>query len=159
MRIVLIAAIGENYELGKDNHLIWSLPGDLRFFKEKTWDQVIVMGKNTFLSLPRLLPHRKHVVLTSSDLDLGSGAEVYHSVSEFLKAYQSYEKIFVIGGASVYQSFIGLANEMYLTHIHDSYCEADVYFPRFNVTDWDTALLGSYCDQGIHYDHVYYKRR
>lgn len=159
MKIVLIAAIGENFELGKKQNLIWHLPQDLQFFKEKTWDQVIVMGRNTFHSLPRLLPHRKHVVLTSSYIDFGSEVDVCHSVQEVIERYQSYDQIFIIGGGQVYQAFIDFADEMYLTHIHESDEDADIYFPSFKKEEWDTCLIASRSDNGVCYDHIYYRKR
>ena len=67
--ITIIAAIGKNNELGYKNDLIWHLPNDLKFFKEKTTGKTIVMGYNTFLSLPRLLPNRKHIVLSEKKID------------------------------------------------------------------------------------------
>lgn len=63
-KIIIIAAIGKNGELGKNNNLIWHLKEDLKFFKEVTTNHIIVMGYNTFKSLPCLLPNRTHIVLT-----------------------------------------------------------------------------------------------
>ena len=80
MNITLIAAIGLNYELGKDNDLIWSIPEDLKFFRENTMDKTIVMGMNTLKSLPKLLPNRKHIVLTSRNIELDSNVIVVHSI-------------------------------------------------------------------------------
>ena len=65
----MIAAIGKNNELGKDNKLIWNLPNDLKFFKNMTMDKEIIMGSNTFYSLPKLLPGRKHIVLTRRNIE------------------------------------------------------------------------------------------
>ena len=67
MEIILIAAIGKNYELGKDNHLIWRISEDLDFFKKITMGKKIVMGRKTFESLPKMLPGRKHIVLSRSN--------------------------------------------------------------------------------------------
>ena len=69
MNLVIIAAVGENSELGKDNELIWHLPGDLKFFREKTIGKNIVMGRKTFESLPKILPNRHHIVITRGNID------------------------------------------------------------------------------------------
>lgn len=162
--IKIIAAIGKNRELGKNNDLIWHLPGDLKFFKEQTTGKMVVMGRNTFNSLPKKLPNRLHVVL--SDIDSFnkdvSDVKVFEDAYEFLK-YCDIEAekadIFVIGGASVYKIFIGHADELYLTEI-DAESDADVYFPEFNKADWAREVLGEGQDGDIHYTHVrYYSRR
>ena len=70
MSVVIVAAIGRNNELGKDNRLLWHLPEDLKRFKEITTGHKIIMGRKTFESLPKLLPNREHIVLSSNnDLD------------------------------------------------------------------------------------------
>ena len=75
MNITLIAAIGLENELGKDNDLIWHIPEDLKFFRENTMSKTIVMGLNTFNSLPRLLPNRKHIVLTRRNIEIDSSVK------------------------------------------------------------------------------------
>ena len=65
--ISIIAAMGKNNELGKKGNLIWNIPKDLRYFKEKTKNSIIVMGRNTFNSLPKVLPNRKHIILSSTN--------------------------------------------------------------------------------------------
>ena len=67
MKISMIACVGKNLELGKNNDLIWHLPNDLKYFKKVTTNHVVVMGKNTFKSLPKILPNRKNIVLTFPD--------------------------------------------------------------------------------------------
>ena len=78
--ITMIAAVGKNLELGKDNHLIWPIKEDLAFFREQTINRPIIMGMNTYLSLPRLLPKRKHIVLTRKKSILPSEVTVIHSL-------------------------------------------------------------------------------
>lgn len=98
MSYSIIAAIGRNNELGKNNGLIWSLPNDLKFFKEKTTGKTIIMGRKTFESLPRMLPNRKHIVLSSSD-NFPEGVESFDSLEELFQAYKNLEdEMFVIGG-------------------------------------------------------------
>ena len=92
----IIAAVGLNNELGYNNDLIWHLPEDLKFFKEVTSNHTIIMGRNTFESLPKMLPNRKHIVLTSRD-GLPSEVEVYRELKQILERYKdTEEEIFII---------------------------------------------------------------
>jgi len=155
-KIYLIAAIGENNELGKDNKLIWHLPGDLQFFKEKTLNKVIVMGYNTFKSLGRILPKRVHIVITSKDnID---GVLVFNSIEEVLNYIKDIDEVYVIGGASIYNQFIDYCDGMYLTEIDKSY-DADVYFPKFNEEDFDRKVLVKKYENDTSYSHVFYERK
>ena len=88
MKLSIIAAIGKNNELGLNNNLIWHLPGDMKFFKEITTYHTIIMGRKTFESLPKLLPNRKHIVLSKSNIDIPE-IEVYHSIQDFIFKYKN----------------------------------------------------------------------
>lgn len=156
----LIAAIGENNELGKDNKLIWYLKEDLKFFKEQTMGKTIIMGRNTFDSLPGILKGRHHIVLSKSNLTLPSEVEVFHDY-ESLKAHITNidEEMFVIGGASVYKLFLNDVDKMLLTEINAKDDQADAYFPKFNTEEWDREVLSKHEDNGIEYSHVKYLRK
>ena len=158
MKLIIIAAIGKNNELGINNKLIWNLPGDLKFFKEKTTGHTIVMGRKTFESLGRILPNRKHVIITHQNLN-NKDIQIYHSVTEFLNEYDENEKVFIIGGGSIYKEFINYVDEMYLTHIEASYNEADTFFPNFNEDEFEKEILGENIDNNIKYKHIYYRRK
>lgn len=159
MNITLIAAIGLNNELGKDNDLIWSIPEDLKFFKEQTLNKHIVMGMNTYLSLPKKLNDRKYIVLTSKERQLGDDIVVCRSVSELLDYISTIDsEIMVIGGASIYNQMIDYANRILLTEI-DATKEADVYFPKFNQDDWNRDILCEHVYNEISYKHVKYTRK
>ena len=156
MKIKMIAAIGQNNELGKNNDLIWYLPNDLKFFKETTIGKTVLMGKNTFYSLPKVLPNRKNIVITDTYID-NAYIEQY-TLDEFYEKYKdSDEEIFIIGGASMYNHFIDKALELYLTEIEAS-SEADVFFPTFDKSNYDKELLKENSDNGINYKHVLYKK-
>ena len=159
MNISMIAAIGKNNELGKNNDLIWKIKDDMKFFKETTMGHPIVMGRKTFESLPNILPGRKNIVISKSDI-LNSKIEVYKSIGEFLIANKDIEEeFFIIGGASIYSQFLELANKLYLTEI-DSECKgADVYFPTFNKTNWDKTILSENSSDNLKYRHALYKRK
>lgn len=159
--IILIGAIGKNKELGKDNKLIWYIPDDLKFFKENTLNHTIVMGYNTFISLPKLLEKRHHIVLTrKTDLNLPKEVTVFHDKQSVLEyANKTNEDIYIIGGASIYKEFINDSNKMILTEIDDTCPTADVYFPDFNKSDWDTEIITEKEYEKLSYRHVLYKRK
>lgn len=158
--LVLIAAIGKNNELGKDNKLIWYLPNDLNFFKQNTMNKPIIMGYNTFKSLPKLLPNRKHIVLTHKDIVFPDSVDVYHDKESLLIDLEQYDgDVFVIGGASIYKQFIEEADKLILTEIDEEEKMADVYFPFFNKDDYTNIVLGENQDNGIKYKHLEYKRK
>jgi len=159
MNITLIAAVGKNRELGLNNDLIWKIPEDLKFFKINTIDKPIVMGMNTLNSLPKLLPNRKHIVLTRKNVELDSSIMVFHNIEELLSYIELLdEEIMIIGGASIYSQMIKYANKMLLTEILDE-SEADVYFPEFSLKEWDKLLISSHQYNDIKYNHVAYTRK
>ncbi len=154
----LIAAIGKNNELGKNNTLIWRFKEDMKFFKENTMGKPIIMGRKTLESLPKLLPGREHIVLTKSDLNI-EGIKVFHSKEDLLEYVGSFDKEFmVIGGASIYEQFINNCSKMLLTEI-DKESTADVYFPTFNEEDWNKEELYEVRENDINFKHVLYKRK
>lgn len=159
MSYSIIAAIGKNRELGKNNDLIWNIPEDLKFFRNVTDGHKIVMGRNTFDSLPKMLPNRKHIVLSSRD-DFPSEVEVYKNLQDLLLKYKdSDEEIFIIGGGSIYSLFLEYCDKLYLTEIDEEDKNASVYFPSFNKELYSCEVISSNEDNGIFYKHVLYSRK
>lgn len=157
-KITIIAAIGKNRELGKNNDLIWHLKGDLQFFKECTTNHKIIMGMNTFKSLPGLLPNREHIILSHQNCSI-LGAKIYNSKESLLEYLNSLdEEVFIIGGASIYKLFVPYADELILTEINEEDMSADVYFPEFNKDNYERKVLKENSDNKISYKHVSYRR-
>ena len=158
-KLTLIAAIGKNGELGNNNQLIWKIPEDMKFFKEKTVGKYIVMGMNTLNSLPKLLSDRKHIVLTSRNIELNSNIIVFHDKESLLKYIKTLdEEVIVIGGAQIYSLLIEYVDKMYLTEIEGA-DEADAYFPKFDEKEWNSKILGEYEYQDLHYKRLVYIRK
>ncbi len=159
MDISIIAAIGKNNELGKNNDLIWKLKGDLKFFKDLTTNHVIVMGRKTFESLPKMLPNRHHIIISSNN-NFNDKVEVFNNIYSFLEKYKNYkDEIFIIGGASIYKSFLEYANKLYLTEIDEEDKNADVYFPTFDKNFWNKEYISDLKEENnIKYRHVLYRR-
>lgn len=158
--LILIAAVGENNELGKNNQLIWHLKKDMIFFKENTLNHKVVMGYKTYLSLPKLLSNRQNIVLTHQDIDI-KGAFVFHSQKELLIYLNSLqeEDVYIIGGATIYKAFLPYANILLLTEIKATCKEADTYFPRFNLEDYEKINLASQQEDNLTFNHVKYVRK
>ncbi|MCL2860645.1 MAG: dihydrofolate reductase [Oscillospiraceae bacterium] len=162
--ITIIAAVGKNKELGKNNDLIWHLPSDLEFFKKQTKGSIVAMGRNTFDSLPFLLPSRKHIILSLNNKfnkDIGDSL-VFNNIDEFIsycKKMGQESTVFIIGGVSIYKVFIDIADELILTEIHAEDKEADVYFPEFKKQEYTVEVLGTGQDNGIKFTHKRYLKR
>ena len=160
-KLILIAAIGKNNELGKNNDLIWHIKEDMKFFKEHTMNHHILMGFNTFLSLPKLLPGRKHIILTTKNkYGFSDEVIVVNSIEEFNNLKKSIEDdIYVIGGAKVYSEMIPYADLIYLTEIEDECIDADVYFPKFKDEDYEKEVILENKENNPPFKHVLYKKR
>jgi dihydrofolate reductase len=134
--ISIIVAIAENNGIGKDNKLLWHIPADLKRFRQITQGHTVIMGKNTFLSLPGgALPNRRNIVITDSPADRFPGCEMVFSVDEAIKHGDAEKENFVIGGASVYRQFMPHADTLYLTLVHKPF-EADTFFPEISPEEW-----------------------
>ena len=133
--ISIIAAVAKNRAIGYQNKLIYWLPNDLKRFKTLTTGHTIIMGRNTFLSLPKgALPNRRNIVLSRSAKAF-EGCDVYPSLEEALKHCTPDEDIYIIGGASVYRQALKHADRLCLTEIDDTPAEADTFFPPYE-DDW-----------------------
>ena len=127
MKLAIIAALDHRRAIGKDGKLPWHIPEDLKRFKRLTTGHAVLMGRRTWESLGRPLPGRRNVVLSSSPVP---GIESYASIEESLRALASAERVFVIGGGTVYAQLIDRADELYLTLV-DRNVEADAFFPPY----------------------------
>src|SRR5690625_494478 len=115
--ISLLVAMDQNHVIGYKNDLPWHLPKDLKFFKEKTTGNTIIMGRKTFESIGRALPNRKNVVLTRSTIDFPDGVEVINhieQIDEWNNKHPDHE-FFVIGGGNLFKQVLPKADRMYIT--------------------------------------------
>jgi dihydrofolate reductase len=134
--ISIIVAVAENNGIGKGNKLLWHISADLKRFKEITTGHTVIMGKNTFLSLPGgALKNRRNIVLSEDQNDHFEGCETVYSVNEALSRCEDDKEIFVIGGASVYRQFLPYASRLYLTQVYKTF-DADTYFPEIIMEEW-----------------------
>ncbi len=137
--ITLVVAASENNAIGKNNALLWHLPNDLKFFKNKTWAMPVVYGRKTFNALNNQpLNGRYNMVLTRNQLFQSPGITVVHEFEEAQqKALQlGYKELMVLGGSEIYAQTIALAHKMYITRVHHVFEDADAFFPAFSTTEW-----------------------
>ncbi len=158
MQIILIAAIGENGEMGHNNELLWHLPGDLPRFKEMTMGSPIIMGRKTFDSIGRPLPGRLNIVLTANNDWQADGVTVASSLDTAIElAEQDNDKVFVIGGGQIYKLFLPYATNLEITEVFDTPV-ADTFFPNFASTDFtETARVNNH-DADPKFDYVTYQK-
>ena len=159
MNISMIACIGKNLELGKNNDLLWHLPNDLKFFKKVTSGKTVIMGRRTFLSLPKKLPNRRNIVIMMKDEEIIPNIDIYYDIPSLLEDLkQVKEEVFIIGGASIYRQFLPYAKRLYLTEVDKCDQEAQVFFPSFDKEKYTSQILGNNMDNGISYQHILYER-
>ena len=135
--ISLIVAASENNAIGMKGQLLWSLPNDMRFFKNKTWGTTVVMGRKTYESVDKPLPGRFNIVITTQPGWNAEGVIVASSLEESIeKAKATHcKEIFIIGGGEIYKQSMNIADKIYMTRVH-AQLEGDTYFPVIDEKDW-----------------------
>ncbi len=132
--ITFVVARADNGVIGKDGRLPWHLPADLKHFKAATMGTAMIMGRRTFESLGRLLPGRRHIVLTRDRSWSAKDAEVVHSVEEALRTAGE-GAVTVIGGAEIFELFLPHAEAVELTEVHLD-ADGDTVMPAFDPSRW-----------------------
>lgn len=157
-----IVVVDENWGIGRNGGLLVHLPGDLKYYKQRTEGKTIVLGRKTLESFPRgkPLPNRENIVLTSNPEFSADGCRVCNSVDEALELIcgRNGEDVFVSGGAQIYEEFFDMCDVFYVTKIYESF-EADRYFPNLDERDfkvvWESELQE---EKGITYRFFKYVR-
>ncbi|MCL1934337.1 MAG: dihydrofolate reductase [Candidatus Azobacteroides sp.] len=137
MILSLIAVLGKNNEIGKDNRLLCRLPSDLKRFKAITSGHTVIMGRKTFESLPNgPLPNRRNIIISRNKALVVEGAEVYSSLDYALLKSGNETEVFITGGAQIYAQALPIADKLYITRIHAAFPEADTFFPSLDWNNW-----------------------
>ncbi len=131
-RISIIAAVGRNRELGKNNELIWRIPADLKRVKGLTTGHPIIMGRKTYDSIGHPLPNRTNIVITNSHTHI-DGCLVFDSLRKGIEAAKDIdsEEVFIFGGARIYNEALPFTDRLYLTVIDAEGEDADAFFPDY----------------------------
>lgn len=153
MKISMIAAIAQNRVIGQDNQMPWHLPADFAWFKRCTLGKPVVMGRKTYESIGRPLPGRQNIVISRDPNLVIEGVTTVTSVDLALKQVEDCEEVMIIGGGSIYQTCLPIANTLYLTYI-DLEVEGDTQFP-----DWGEGWVESYSENYIADDKNAYNMR
>ena len=157
----IIVAKSKNNVIGKDNKLIWNIPDDLKRFKKLTTNHTIIMGRKTFESLGRVLPNRKHIVLTNDKrytVD-NPNVQIIHDLEELSKYEKDNQEHFVIGGAMIYKLLLPKCNRLYITEIDEEF-EGDTFFPEIKQDEWKIVKkeTGPQDDNTFKYYYIDYER-
>jgi len=153
--ITLIAAIGRNRELGLNNQLLWEIPEDMKHFREYTTGKVVVMGRKTFESIGlKPLPNRENVVISSTEYSNVISAD---NIDTALVLQYIRPEVVIIGGASIYNQTIGIADKLVITHI-DADFEADTFFPVIDLNKWKINNVVESSNKKYNYKFVEYIR-
>lgn len=135
----IIVAKANNDVIGGDNKLLWHISKDLKRFKEITTGHTIIMGRKTFESLPKVLPNRKHIVITR-DKNFKVDSDMVHIVNDISTVLEKFkdsdEEAFVIGGGEIYKSLLPYCKKIYLTRVYKNF-EGDTIFPNLDLEDWN----------------------
>lgn len=154
----IIAAVGKNRELGKKGQLVFHIKEDMNFFRETTTGHQVVMGHNTWDSLPSKLKNRENLVI--SHHDISGPDQIIKDIDDFIKKYQNTtEEIFIIGGGKIYSSFLPHTKNLYLTEIDASVKDADTFFPAFNKSNYQKTLIKKGSENGLNYSIVKYTKK
>ena len=147
MKTALIVAMDLEKGIGRDNDLMWHLPNDMKFFKDTTKGEIVVMGRKNYDSIPekyRPLPGRENVVLTRTEGFKADDCQVFNSLDACMNFYKNETErtIFIIGGGQIYKRALesGIIDEMYITHINHKY-GADTFFPDFDLKEWTVETI------------------
>jgi len=134
--ISIIAAIGKNRELGKDNKLLWHISDDFKRFKKLTSGHVVIMGRKTFESIGKPLLNRINIVVTRNRSWTPLGCTVCYSLEEAIeeakKNLPAGRQVFIIGGAEIYKQGLKYADKLYLTLVDKEFPDADAFFPDYS---------------------------
>lgn len=156
----IIACISQtNRAIGYQNRLLYHIKSDLTRFRELTTGHAIIMGRKTYESLPNgALPHRRNIVVSRSMKEM-EGCEVYPNLEAALKAAESPQEIFIIGGESIYRQSLHVARKLYLTVVDDAPQQADAFFPEINPEEWELIEKEMRNENGLSFSFLTYFKK
>ena len=152
----IIVAVDKNWAIGKNNKLMWSIPADMKFFRETTKGNIVIMGRKTLESFPQGQPlkNRVNIVITKNPNYKVKDAVVVHSIEEAIAESKKYEgETYVLGGESIYRAMLPYCDTALVTKIDHAY-DADTYFPNLDADkEWQMTKIS---DEQTCFDLEYY---
>ena len=138
MIISMIAAIAQDFAIGKDNDLVWSIKDDMRLFRQKTTGHAVLMGRKTFESFGRPLKNRTNLVVTRNTDWNAEGAHVFNEIQAAIDYARELGEgeLFIIGGGTIYKALLPQADRLYISHINTRVPDAEAFFPEFHQENW-----------------------
>lgn len=158
MIISFVVAAANNNAIGKDNHLLWHLPNDMKYFKNVTWGMPVVMGRKTYEELGKALPGRKNIVLTRQPGWEADGVIPVKNFEDalFLAKEMDVKEVMVIGGGEIYRSVFEKANRIHMTRVDASFENADTFFPVIDPKVWHLVSQKNYeADKKHNYNYSF----
>jgi dihydrofolate reductase len=151
MTLAIVVAASLNNAIGKDNRLLWSLPNDMKFFKNTTWAMPVIMGRKTFESLGKPLPGRLNIVITRQADWQQEGAAQAGSLQEAIQVAKGehFREAYVIGGGEIYREALPLTDTIYLTRV-ETVVDADTFFPEIDDKLWKLSYSQSFAADEKH---------
>ena len=134
----IVVAASTNNAIGKNNQLLWHLPNDLKFLKNKTWAMPVLMGRKSYESVGKPLNGRINIVLTSSKFFKADGVVIVDGLrdADFFAKSNDYNELMILGGAHVYEQLINDCDNIYITRVHHVFEDADAFFPVIDEKKW-----------------------
>lgn len=163
--IILMASMGNNNEIGKDNENLWNLNFHKDKFKEEVEGNVVVMGRNTFNELPDELDNTKKIVLSKTrkfNKETGKDVTVVDNVLDLIKkCRQLSEKkdVYIVGGESMFNLFMDYAQKMYITKVDKNVKDADAFFPEIKLQDWEEKIINEDKEKDTNFAFVEYTKK
>lgn len=158
----IIVAIAENNAIGMNNELLWHLSEDLKYFKRTTLGCPVMMGENTWHSLPlKPLPKRENIVISHREEFSLDNAIVFHSIEDAVEYAKKFENCFIIGGGMIYKTMLPFCDKLYITKVHKSF-EADTFFPEIDTKIWELeseSEMQKDEPSGLEFQFLVYKKK
>lgn len=161
-KVTFIVAAAENNAIGIDNQMPWHLPNDFKYFKAKTMDHSIVMGRKTFESIGKALPGRRNIVISRQPQFKAEEVDVANSIDAVMNYCRDEKEIFIIGGAEIFKQSLHLADEVLFTKVHTDIPNADSFFPELPEQEWElVSQAPHHKDEKHKFDYTFevYKRK
>lgn len=161
-KVTFIVAAAENNAIGKGNQMPWHLPNDFKYFKAKTMDHSIIMGRKTFESIGKPLPGRRNIIISRQPTLNIEDVDVANSLQDVINYCRDEREIFIIGGAEIFNQAMPMADEILLTRVHTNIEGADAFFPELLESDWELISQEKHNKDDKHqYDYTFevYKRK
>lgn len=151
IEVALVVAASTNNVIGKNSHLVWHLPNDLKFFKNTTWGFPVIMGRKTFEELKKPLPGRTNVVITRKPDWKANGVITTLNLEDAVQKSKetNARQIFIIGGGEIYKESMRIADTIYMTRVH-AVVDGDTFFPEIDESEWELVSNEDFQIDGQH---------